>query len=265
MDSKVINIKFLQRKDGRIWFNERFEQTVIKILDEYGLENIPYSGEVIKISEKTISYRIGKIFFKTTRFSCVEGALRHLLLRQRYKNAWKISIFATQLGILVPKPILYSESLCFSVPWQSTYGIEYIENSVNVETYARGLVEQRLVNELNHLLSEISKAVYSLWSNNLYHRDLSGKNILTVDGSKVYIVDLDSVKILKVLPFKQKIKNLTQIYDSFCDYIEDELLKNCIFSLLPEYNLETKKKIYQTVKKLQMKRRMNHLQSLRKK
>ena len=264
MYNKSINIKFIRKENYQIWFNNDFEQTVNKIFQTYQPEDLIYQGEAIKISKKAISRKFENIFLKITNFPFLEGAFRHIFLRERYRNAWNISIIASNLDIAIPTPIFYLEILFYKIPWQSFFAIEYIHNSVNIEKFAQQLVEKKLTEPLKKLFSELSATISNLWANNLYHRDLSGKNILTVDGSKIYLVDLDSVKILKNFSLQHKLKNLVQIYDSFCDYVEDELLKNCIFSLLPEYNFNTKEEIYQKVKKLQIIRRSNHIKNLKK-
>lgn len=256
-----VTCKKIHTKHYRIWFNELFEKTVYELIDT--LHKGETYGNLIKTSKKATCMRVDNVFIKLTNFPLIEGIFRHTFLRGRYKAPWEISILATELGIPVPTPIFYLENLYLGLPWQSIFASEFIHNSVDVETFAKKIVQSNLQKQLENMLFEIVKIVTLLWSHNLYHKDLSGKNILTTDGINLFLVDLDSVKIISSITLKHKVKNLTQLYDSFCDFVEEEILKSCIFSLLSEFSNSERERIYREIKRLQITRRNKHLQNLR--
>ncbi|MCX8065675.1 MAG: lipopolysaccharide kinase InaA family protein [Candidatus Hydrogenedentes bacterium] len=268
MSKRIIVCKKIKTKGYQIWFNESFGELIhnlLDILDSLNFFNNDPRVEAIKISKKAVSLKINSVFMKITNYPLFEGIFRHLLLRQRCRNSWSISLTAIEMGIPVPTPMFYLERLYYGLPWQNIFASEYIPDSVDVEIFAKKFVKSNQLDRLENMLHEIVRITSLLWSHKLLHRDLSGKNILTIDGVNLFLVDLDSVKRCKKISLKDKIKNLTQLYDSFCDFVEEELLRSCIFSLLPEFNNDDKERIYYKVRELQLHRRHNHIRNLSRK
>ena len=105
--------------------------------------------------------------------------------------------------------------------------------------------------------------VLSLWEKGIYHKDLSGKNLLTIDGQEIYLVDLDSAVIKKHFDIQYKIRNLVQIYDSFCDFLEEDILKNFVSFVLPELANNDLNSVYHKIQLLQKERRKQHINNLK--
>jgi tRNA A-37 threonylcarbamoyl transferase component Bud32 len=65
------------------------------------------------------------------------------------------------------------------------------------------------------LLSKVAQLVREMHARGIWHRDLKASNILVQkkvpDGEKLYLVDLDSVRIKKRLDRKEKIRDLARL------------------------------------------------------
>ncbi len=220
------------------------------------------NGEIIKETSKTTSYRVGHYFVKKTNYNFFEGILRHNLLSKRCRNIWNISNFLLHHNIPTPKPIAYLEKLKYGLPYQHFFISEYLERSQNVEIFIKNKLHIQNGISLKDFFNALENILLTLWENGIYHKDLSGKNLLTVNGEIIYLVDLDDTHLINYLDIKYKIKNLVQIYDSFCDFVEEEILKDFIFSILNQTSINQVDITYNKIKNLQQQRRTQHIRNI---
>ncbi len=249
---------YTRRKSYQVWSN-------IQNLDfESLLSEMPINGNVIKETNKSISLQLDKYFIKKTKYNPFEGILRHLFLSKRCRNIWYMSNYLINHEIVTPEPIAYIETFSYSMPYQHYFISEFLYNSYNVEVFIKNEIYKDKGISLDNFFDTLSKTVLSLWEKGIYHKDLSGKNLLTINGQKIYLVDLDSTAIKKHFNIQYKIRNLVQIYDSFCDFLEEDILKKFIFSLLTEMSNNELDSVYHKIQHLQNKRREQHLNNLTK-
>jgi serine/threonine-protein kinase RIO1 len=189
-------------------------------------------GEVLKQSSKTRTRRVGEWVVKESRFNCGRGLLKHTFRRERYRRAWRAALFLHAHGISVPAPVALIERSAGPVVLGNVFITEYLDGHHNVEDYARGLLGARQ-GDVDVFLAGIAEAVNALCASGAYHADLSGKNIYTKDGSRFWFIDLDEVVLNRPYTDKQRLENHAQLYDSFCDIWDSDVLEPFIVRMLP--------------------------------
>ncbi|HOV32891.1 MAG TPA: lipopolysaccharide kinase InaA family protein [Candidatus Hydrogenedens sp.] len=162
-----------------------------------------------------------------------------------------------------PKPIAYVEIFLYSIPYKHFFISEFLYNTCNIEVFIKKNIYKEKGIFLSNFFNTFSKMVLSLWEKGIYHKDLSGKNLLTIDGQEIYLVDLDSAVIKKHFDIQYKIRNLVQIYDSFCDFLEEDILKNFVSFVLPELANNDLNSVYHKIQLLQKERRKQHINNLK--
>jgi len=240
----------------RIWSNEEnFDPEIF-------LSEIFNKGIVLKKTAKVSSFQWRSYFVKKTNYPIYEGIFRHLFLSNRCRNAWNISNYLIHAHIPTPKPIAYLEMLNYSLPYQHFFLSEYLFDSYNVEIFIKDDIYSRKGITLEDFFNTMKEFLLLLWEKGIYHKDLSGKNLLTVNGKSIYLVDLDSTHLINHFTIKYKIRNLIQIYDSFCDFVDEYILKDLIFTVLNDSSLNKLTIIYNKIKELQRQRRTQHLRNM---
>ncbi len=249
-------MKYKCNSQYRIWSNEEnFDPDIF-------LSEIFITGKILKKTLKTSSFQWRSYFVKKTNYPIFEGIFRHLFLSNRCRNAWNISNYLIHSHIPTPKPIAYLEMLNFSLPYQHFFLSEYLYDSYNVEIFIKDNIYSKKGITLDTFFNTMKKFLVFLWEKGIYHKDLSGKNLLTVDGKNIYLIDLDSTYLINRFTIKYKIRNLIQIYDSFCDFVDEEILKDLIFTVLSDSSSNELTTIYNKIKQLQKQRRTQHLRNV---
>ena len=216
-------------------------------LPEYLCDAVPgcldEGGEILKESEKFWTRRVGHVVVKETRRRSFMQTLKSTLFRKRYRRAWEVAHFLKGQGILVPTPIAYAESgaLGFgagtlSIVTGSATVSEFLDGYCNVEEYGRFLERESPADRgrVDSFLSVVADAVNALTETGAYHSDLSGKNIFTADGRACTFIDLEAVHLNRAYTRAERLKNHVQLYDSFCDLWDEDLLGPFIAKMTPE-------------------------------
>jgi RIO-like serine/threonine protein kinase len=190
--------------------------------------------ETLKLSRKTWTYRVGGWVVKESRLQAGLGALKHTLLRNRYRRSWLAANHLFSRGVLVPAPIAYVEEARFGIVLRNALVCEYLNGFRNVEQHARDLAQRNAAPEtVRAFFDGLADAVNHLCSTGAYHSDLSGKNIFTKDGASFYFIDLDGVVVNGPHTDERRKRNHVQLYDSFCDWFDEEILAAFIRRMLP--------------------------------
>ncbi len=226
------------------------------------LSQLSTNGKLIKETPKTSSFQWNSYFVKKTHYPFIEGIFRHLFLSNRCRNSWNISNYLIHHGIYTPFPIAYIEISKHSLPYQHFFISEYLFENYNIEIFVRDKIYIEKGITLQDFFNTIKKLIILLWEKGIYHKDLSGKNLLTVNGDRIYLIDLDSTRLINPIEIKYKIRNLTQIYDSFCDFVDEERLRDFIFSLLYNFQKNELEAMYSQIQQLQKKRRTQHIKNM---
>ncbi len=250
-------MEYRKKSNYQLWSN-------VKNFDPDDILNELYTkGKIIKETSKTSSFHLGVYFIKKTNYHFIEGAFRHVLLSKRCRNAWNISNYLIKSGIHTPQPIAHFETLKFYLPYQHFFISEYLQENCNVEVFIKNNIYIKKNITIDNFFHTLKKLLILLWEKGIYHKDLSGKNLLTISGDNIYLIDLDSVCLISPFQIKYKIKNLIQIYDSFCDFVNEEILKDLIFTVLSNISINELKTIYSRIKRLQEQRRIKHIKNIK--
>lgn len=194
------------------------------------LDAVNAPGETIKASHKSVTRRVGSWVIKETASQTALATLKLTILRERYRRGWAAGNFLQRYGVLVPTPHAFIERGGGVLIHGNTLVSDYLDGCINVEEYARQHVSEE---NAGPFLDAIADAVNALVDTGAYHSDLSGKNIFTPDGKRIYFIDLDGVTLKGEYPNRWRMKNHVQLYDSFCDLWPPECLDAFILRMLP--------------------------------
>ncbi len=218
-------------------------------------------GTILKTSPKYETKQIGQWVLKSSNQHAFHGLIRHCFAEQRPQTLFKIVDRLQKNGITSPQLVAIVIWRYFRLGWRRTVITEYLSDVRTVEQYLREILREK-PEDVGPFFHELQSIIQRLFSSGLYHEDLSGKNILTANGKDFYLVDLEAVR-LHYIPTKGKlVRNLVQLYDSFCDMVDDEHLLPFICGLLPPGL--PKERYFALIKEKQKKRRSKHLHKVSK-
>ncbi len=203
------------------------------IVAEDVLEALREPGEELKQSRKSVTRRVGPVVIKSSRGGFI-GLVRMTAGRARYRQAWLAAQHLEAHGIGIPRTIAYVEHGMLGMLSANHLISEYLEGYRNAEQYLLRLIQTGMGKlAVSAYLAALADAVNTLNASGACHQDLSGKNIFTQDGSNFVFIDLDDVVIGQEYTEALRLKNLIQLYDSFCDVISDAVLVPFISRMLP--------------------------------
>ncbi len=193
---------------------------------------LAHSGDVLKASKKARVMRVGNWVVKEQRDAL--GWLKYTLKRSRYRRAWVAAHHLRHHNVLVPEPVAFIEYSVAGVILRNTMVSAYLDGCRNVEHFLQALAKRGAGRDTIELfLRRLADAVNHLCASGAYHADLSGKNIFTLDGTRFYFIDLEAVEIGGEYTDALRLKNHIQLYDSFCDQLNDTLLAPFLQHMLP--------------------------------
>jgi len=184
------------------------------------LEALSMPGEELKTSHKAAVRRVGPMVIK----ECT-GTAQHAFRRSKFRRGWEVAWRMVERGLPVPDPLAYAEWGRLGVVRRSATVYRYLEGERNVEDFMRALVMRGAgPDTVSYFLKGLAEAVNDLTDAGIYHADLSGKNIFTKDGARFTAIDLDAALLDVPYDDKLRLKNHIQLYDSFCDLLNDSFL-----------------------------------------
>lgn len=187
--------------------------------------SIQTPGNILKESPKATTWQSGQWVVKQSS-ARPRMALKQIVAGKARQSAFDAALFLEKHNIAAPHAIAYVERRIFGLAFQSWVITEFLDGCVDVEAYLDRMIEDKARNDdIKQYLAGIANAVNALVKARAQHRDLAGKNILTRDGETFYFIDLDAVSIGRGYPHEDRLKNHVQLYDSFCDRINDTYLE----------------------------------------
>ena len=198
------------------------------------LEAIESGGEILKSSKKSRVHRIGDWVVKMAGGSWLSRIIRLTFKKARYRRGWFAANHLVAHEVGCPVPIAYAERSLLGLIFQHALVSVYLEEERNVEVFSRALIQRGGSQDtFSMYLSKLAMAVNALTASGAFHGDLSGKNIFTRDGESFRFIDLDSIEIGVEYTEAMRLKNHVQLYDSFCDDMNDALLVPFLKAMLP--------------------------------
>ena len=215
-----------RRKHGAFTVWHRPEVEVDEVLTA-----IQNPGDLLKESPKAVTWRTGPWVIKRSGAGS-RIALKQIAAGKQRKQAFDAAIFLENNRIPAARPVAYVERSTAGMTYQSWTVTKYLDGCVNVEAFVDEMIENKAKNaDIQQYLGGIASAVNVLTNAGVYHQDLAGKNILTRDGKTFFFIDLDAVTIGQGYTADNRIKNHVQLYDSFCDRINDNYLEPFIAAM----------------------------------
>ena len=193
-----------------------------------------HPGEVLKSSPKAEVRRVGHWVVKETRSGAGNKTLRHTLLRDRYRQPWIAAHHLRENHVRVPEPLAFVEKERLGLVSGTVFVFQYLAGQINSEEFLLSLLKQGAgADAIGGFLDRLADAINSVEAAGAYHADLSGKNIFTREGDRFFIIDLDAVSLDTPIDEEKRLKNHVQLYDSFCDALNDSLMVPFIGKMLP--------------------------------
>lgn len=186
---------------------------------------LTHPGETLKESPKAKVRQVGHWVVKESEAGGAIGPMKHTLLKDRYRQAWLAAHHLRKNGVRVPEPLAYIEKTRLGLVTGTVYIAQFLTGFRNVEDFLLALVQQGAgADGLGGFLGHLADAVNGITAAGAYHADLAGKNIFTRDGEIFFFLDLDAVRLDAVYDDEKRMKNHVQLYDSFCDALNDTLM-----------------------------------------
>ncbi|MFO7976341.1 MAG: lipopolysaccharide kinase InaA family protein [Candidatus Hydrogenedentota bacterium] len=198
------------------------------------LEIISNEGDILKVSPKYITRRVNGYVVKASSGSALHGLLNGMMRRNRYRRGWMAGLYLEQEGVKVPRAHALVEMRRYGFTEASYLIMDYLDGAYNVERFAADMVQEAASDQLPNFFRALAQSINALREAGVYHRDLSGKNILTREGKEFFFIDLESIFPVKRYTRRMHFKNHVQLYDSFCDFVGDDMLEVFLSELLPE-------------------------------
>lgn len=192
-------------------------------------------GDELKRSKRALTRRVNDWVVKESRGPLIREVVKHTLSRERYRRAWYAAHYLLARGIAVPKPIAYLEKSVLGCITGTVTITEHLRGHRSVQQFLHALVKQGAGQEtITQFLDALANAVLALMASGAFHADLAGKNIYTEDGTSFYFIDLDAVILGTPYTQEMRLRNHVQLYDSFCDQLNDAVLVPFIQRMLPK-------------------------------
>lgn len=212
----------------------------IYLTDELSLDQLDallaQPGEPLKSHHKRHVRRVEAYLIKESLLGWGLGMIRHTFQRSRYRRAWTASHYLRDHGIGAPRPVAFVEKRFAGIIAGNLLVSEFLENYRNVEDFLYALIQRGAGRDtIMSFLLDLAAAVNQLPEVNAYHADLSGKNIFTRDGKHFVFIDLDAVELNRSYDDALRLKNHVQLYDSFCDLLNDTMLVPFLERMLPPH------------------------------
>jgi len=195
------------------------------------LTAIQEPGDILKESPKAITWRTGPWVIKESGGG-PRIAMKQILAGKQRRLAFDAALFFEKQNIPAARAVAYVEQSVAGLTYQSWTVTKYLDGGVDVEAFLDQMIQNKAKNaDIKRYLAGIASAVNALVNTGAQHRDLAGKNILTNDGETFHFIDLDAVVIGRGYSDEDRIKNHVQLYDSFCDQINDTYLEPFIAAM----------------------------------
>lgn len=221
------NFRILRQWGRRVYLRDDVTEEQLKTL-------LTHPGAVLKTSPKAEVRRVGHWVVKESRGGAAFKTMHHALLRGRYRRPWIAAHRLRANGVHVPEPLAFVEKKRLGLVSGTLYVFQYLAGQVNVEEFLLSLLTQGAgADAIGGFLDRLADDINSIEAAGAHHADLSGKNIFTREGDRFFFIDLDAVSLDTPINEEARFKNHVQLYDSFCDALNDSLMVPFIEKMLP--------------------------------
>ncbi|MDY6863274.1 MAG: lipopolysaccharide kinase InaA family protein [Thermodesulfobacteriota bacterium] len=140
---------------------------------------------------------------------------KELFRKSRGRKAWEAAKFLEGKKIPIPSKIALLEEKDFIFPKRSFFITEFIPDSTSLFQYIEDHLKKNLKRKRD-LINALAKFITDLHRKDICHYDLQTRNILVKENNdkwEFFLLDLESIKLNKMINRKIILKNLVELND----------------------------------------------------
>ena len=222
------SVRVVRRSLSRLYLCEGTDE-------QDAIDALRSEGEVLKRTPKTITKRVGDWVVKSSRYNFGLGPLARTTLRARYRRGWQASLRLRQRGVDAPAPRAFIERGACGVIAGNTLITDYLHGYLGIEEWLTSNPAYRGGDAvMDRFLESLADALTRLTDAGAVHSDLAGKNILTLDGTGFFFIDLDDVQLDVPYTIEMRARNHSQIWSSLRHFCGEDEIAPFLSKVLPQ-------------------------------
>jgi len=149
------------------------------------------------------------VFLKRYNYKGIKDSCKNLFRKSRALKAMEAALKVKEIGLDTPEVIFACEKRFLGILMKSFIATRAVNARNLVEVVTGGSCTDGLI-------SDVAQYVRRMHETGVSHVDFKGENLLFDDKGKIYLIDLDRLKVKSYLSLDNIIKNLTYLNASFC-------------------------------------------------
>lgn len=149
------------------------------------------------------------------------AVVKRMVAGSRAQKVWQAAHAMTARDIPTPQPLLYLEERRFGLVGKSFFVTRAVAPAMTLDSFVAGDFAGLGRIEKNSLIRTIARELRMMHDRGIRHGDLKAKNILLADApsedQKIFLVDLDAVRVKRRLSLKDRSRDLARLNCSFLD------------------------------------------------
>jgi GT2 family glycosyltransferase/tRNA A-37 threonylcarbamoyl transferase component Bud32 len=205
----------IEKKSGYRWFIPQGCGIPDKTPDEI-LKTLP---DVHNRSRTTFvksgNFAGERIFLKRYNYKGIKDSCKNLFRKSRALRAMEAALRIEEIGLDTPEVVFACEKRVLGILIKSFIATRAVN--------AGNLVEMAAGNSCpDGIIYDVAGYVRRMHETGVFHVDFKGENLLYDEKGKIYLIDLDRLKVKRFLSMDNIIKNLSYLNASFCLNISRE-------------------------------------------
>ncbi len=241
-----MNYLFIKnKKNYRILLYKDFLNTNLSMYLEQPYKLFNYSVQVYKNSKRTRASSIiidnQLYFFKSYNRRGLFHTFKSIVRKSRAFNALDTAIKLADLHINTPLIIAAIEKRHINMVIESYCLTEFIDG-IKIQN----LLTKKDFNYLTNILTLLSHFIANIHNRNIFHGDLKANNLLIDkrDQSKLWLLDLDSVKFKNKISLKERAKDIARFIVSINNLVSQDSILFFINNYIKKTDVLMKKELF---------------------
>lgn len=199
----------IEKKSGYKWFIPQGGSIPDKTPDEI-LKSLP---DVHNRSRTTFvksgDFAGERIFLKRYNYKGIKDSCKNLFRKSRALKAMEAALRVEEIGLDTPEVIFACEKRVLGILMKSFIATRAVNAGNLVELVSKGSCPE-------NMMSDVARYIRRMHETGVFHVDFKGENLLYDVKGKIYLIDLDRLKVKRFLSLDNIIKNLSYLNASFC-------------------------------------------------
>jgi tRNA A-37 threonylcarbamoyl transferase component Bud32 len=163
-------------------------------------------------------------FVKRYPMTGIKAHLQCLLGQNKAQKSWRMGRAMLAKGLSTPRPVFYIHRKLSIFKSEYMIGTQGLKKSTSLKAFVEEhfkpggvpLIQKR------GFIEKLARFMGKLHLNGIYHGDLTARNILvdpmdTIQKTRIYLIDLDSIRSTRWISSRRRIKNLDELGRNFLD------------------------------------------------